>query len=479
MWELFKIQLVGIVLSIFCTVYWSKLYPKHLFLSRKILHILVISLSGNIIFLLPDEYLKIVITIISISSFILFFLVQKGFFKSDQRKSWGIFYFPIGLLFLLLVFPNERELIGISFYILAFSDGFSAIFGRFSPLWIPYKFQKINHINWSPDSKTIIGSMVFALSTALILWLFLSADTASNFKNLVVVIWFIALILTGVELSASKGSDNLFVPIFGFLFLHNIENIFLMFNVYLIYYIPLLLIGIIFIKKFNWLSNSGIFQAILLLTSMVMAKFTLMPIFLFFILGSISSKLNKGQVSDRKHGKARDGYQVLANGGIVLLLSWLKIETGLEVFNVLMFISVSVSIADTFSSEFGMKFGGQPFDILKFKRVGAGLSGGVSFIGTIASIFGAGMISIYYYFMYDNLEISLLILIAGISGSLLDSVVGSLLQPKYKSANGEILDFGKISEKISGISFFSNDFVNFLSNILVTAIFYVILVYLM
>ncbi len=479
MWELFKIQLVGIVLSIFFTVFWSKLYPKHLFLSRKILHILVISLSGNIIFLLPDEYLNIVVTIISISSFILFFLVQKGFFKSDQRKSWGIFYFPVGLLFLLLVFPNERELIGIAFYILAFSDGFSAIFGRFSPIWLPSKFREINQVSWSPDSKTIIGSMIFALSTVLILWLFLSAEIASNFKNLVAVIWFIALILMGIELSASKGSDNLFVPIFGFLFLHNIETFFQILNDNLIYYLPLLFIGVFFIKKFNWLSNSGIFQAILLLTSMIMAKFTLLPIMIFFILGSVLSKLNKAQISDSKHGKARDGYQVLANGGIVLILAWLKIETHLEAFDILMFISVSVSIADTFSSEIGMKFGGQPFDIINFKRVTSGLSGGVSLLGTLASMVGAGIISIYYYLTYFNLNICLLIFIAGILGSLIDSILGSLLQPKFTSSTGAIMDYGNISEKVSGVSYFSNDLVNFLSNLLITTIFYGVLVYLM
>jgi len=478
MWELFKIQLVGIVLSIFCTVYWSKLYPKHLFLSRKILHILVISLSGNIIFLLPDEYLKIVIIIISISSFILFFLVQKGFFKSDQRKSWGIFYFPVGLLFLLSVFPNERELIGMAFYILAFSDGFSAIFGRLSPIWLPSKFRKINLVNWSSDTKTITGSLVFAISTVVILWIFISSNSASNFKNVFAVICFISICLTGIELFASKGCDNLFIPIVGFLLLHNIDLIFSVLENNSAFSILILVSGIIAIRKFNWLSNSGIFQAILLLTSMVFANLTLVPIMIFFILGSIASKLNKGQVSDSKHGKARDGYQVLANGGIVLLLAWLKIETGLKVFDILMLISVSVSIADTFSSEFGMKFGGQPFDIIKFKRVSAGLSGGVSFIGTVASIFGAGIISIYYYLMYYNFKISLLILLAGIFGSLLDSVLGSLLQPKYKSAKGEILDYGNISEKISGVSYFSNDFVNFLSNLFITSIFYVILVYL-
>lgn len=480
MWELFKIQLVGIVLSIFFTVYWSKLYPKHLFLSRKILHILVISLSGNIIFLLPDEYLKIVITIISISSFILFFLVQKGFFKSDQRKSWGIFYFPVGLLFLLLVFPNERELIGIAFYILAFSDGFSAIFGRLSPIWLPSRFRKLNHINWSPDSKTMIGSMVFALSTALILWLFLSADTASNFKNLVAVIWFIAVILMGVELSAAKGSDNLFVPILGFLFLHNIEAIYLLLDENLVFLILILIVGIAIIKKFNWLSNSGIFQAILLLISMLMADFNLMPILLFFILGSISSKLNKTQKSDSKHGKARDGYQVLANGGFVLLLAWLKIESQNEIFSILMYVSICISMADTFSSEFGMKFGGQPWDIIRFKRINQGLSGGVSLAGTIASFLGAGIISLSYFYFHSDGFVTLIILFSGVMGSLVDSVLGSLFQPKFKTELGEIMDFGKKENMISGFSFFSNDVVNFLSNVIVTSLsYFAILVYFM
>jgi uncharacterized membrane protein len=127
-----------------------------------------------------------------------------------------------------------------------------------------------------------------------------------------------------------------------------------------------------------------------------------------------------------------------------------------------------------------MRFGGQPWDVVRFKRMDQGLSGGVSLAGTIASFLGAGIISLCYFYLHSDGFVTLLILFSGVMGSLVDSILGSLFQPKFKTELGEIMDYGKKEDMISGVSFFSNDFVNFLSNVIVTALsYFAILVYFM
>ena len=106
----------------------------------------------------------------------------------------------------------------------------------------------------------------------------------------------------------------------------------------------------------------------------------------------------------------------------------------LTIFNILMYISICISMADTFSSEFGMKFGGQPWDIIRFKRINQGLSGGISLAGTIASFLGAGIISICYFYIHSDGFLTFSILLSGVLGSLVDSVLGSLFQPNFKTS---------------------------------------------
>ena len=93
---------------------------------------------------------------------------------------------------------------------------------------------------------------------------------------------------------------------------------------------------------------------------------------------------------------------------------------------------------------------------------------------------GAGIISLCYFYLHSDGFVTLLILFSGVMGSLVDSILGSLFQPKFKTEFGEIMDYGKKEDMISGCSFFSNDFVNFLSNVIVTALsYFAILVYFM
>ena len=54
---------------------------------------------------------------------------------------------------------------------------------------------------------------------------------------------------------------------------------------------------------------------------------------------------------------------------------------------------------------------------------------------------------------------------------LIDSVLGSLFQKRYRLNNGQMAEFviaGQAAEKEKGLDWMSNDMVNLLSNLLVT-----------
>ncbi len=95
--------------------------------------------------------------------------------------------------------------------------------------------------------------------------------------------------------------------------------------------------------------------------------------------------------------------------------------------NIMPFLgSVAAITADKFSSELGI-FEEDPIDLLTFKKTKRGKSGAVSSLGLFASLIGSGMISLASYFIYDiNYTGMLLIMIAGIAGSIADSIAGTL-----------------------------------------------------
>ena len=112
-------------------------------------------------------------------------------------------------------------------------------------------------------------------------------------------------------------------------------------------------------------------------------------------MGTIAGKLNKNVDSDKKHSKPRDAFQVLANGGVTLLLAVLYLIYKVWYLEVLMLVSVSVACADTLSSEIGMKFGKKTFGILNFRALPKGVSGGVSWSGFLGAFLGAVVIGVF------------------------------------------------------------------------------------
>lgn len=449
-------DLVTVFFAVVITFWWSKQRPNSVFYARKVLHILAISACAHAVSITTSEIIHSFILLIGGFSVVLTFAVWKGFFKTDGRRSWGIAYFPWVLLLLLLIFPNQLKIISVAFYVLAFSDGLSAIIGRwFDDRWGSTFFP--NEIRWGSDAKTLVGSLVFVLSSWVILMIFYPQSPV-----FCLLIW--ALTMASIELISSSGSDNLTVPLWVFFTQPILMNFQLETSVVVI---GLLLAGIIY--RFKWLTLSGIVFAAILALLFLIEDAPLYILFTFLILGSLASRLNRQKTlstSESKSSKPRDAFQVMANGGISVLIL-LFFGGYFELRDLLIYFSISVALADTFSSEFGVFFGGRTFSLIQWKEVPRGLSGGVSLAGTVAGLVGALLVGLLSY-IFGNWSggsgtfASVIISTVGFWGMLIDSIIGELFQSKYKNADGFLSDSGDVL--IGGFAGFNNDTTNWVSN---------------
>ena len=162
----------------------------------------------------------------------------------------------------------------------------------------------------------------------------------------------------------------------------------------------------------------------------------------FFLLGVLATTFGRhtkaaiGQAAPNK-GKRTAG-QVFANGGVALLLGaiswWLPQYQSTMIL--LIACAVSSATADTISSELGMVWGKNTFNIITFKKDRRGENGVISWEGTAAGVAASGLIAIVYTLFTDwNPQAFLIIIASGTIGNLADSYLGATLERKKVIGN--------------------------------------------
>jgi uncharacterized protein (TIGR00297 family) len=209
----------------------------------------------------------------------------------------------------------------------------------------------------------------------------------------------------------------------------------------------------------------------------------------FFIsssgLSRLFSQLKNETEANFSKGSRRDAGQVAANGGIAGLLaltyfvvSLANPETPWLNFLWLGFAaSLAGANADTWGTELGLLNPHQPISLLTLKRVPKGTSGGVSLIGTLASLAGAGLVagaavlcSWLGWAPTAGLPLGLqlmVITISGFMGSMVDSLLGATLQAIYfcpvcqkETERHPVHSCGAETEPKRGWTWLNNDWVN-------------------
>ncbi len=196
----------------------------------------------------------------------------------------------------------------------------------------------------------------------------------------------------------------------------------------------------------------------------------------FFILSSVLSRAfrrAKRLAEEEKYAKGseRDEMQVLGNGGVAGLFALLHAFFPQAAWTWIGFAGALAAVnADTWATELGVLNPWQPRLITSpGRRVEKGTSGGVSPVGTLASLLAAAVIGALAASLATVPSWNLLwtIALAGLAGSLVDSLLGATLQAIYFCPKDEketekhpFHTCGTATIQIRGWSWLNNDWVN-------------------
>lgn len=206
---------------------------------------------------------------------------------------------------------------------------------------------------------------------------------------------------------------------------------------------------------------------------------------LVFLGTVVASKIGRekrievnSSVVEKAHKK--DMIQIIANVFVGVVAIVIYVLTNKEIFLVVYASVMAESLADSLASDIGVLSKSDPINILTFKKSDKGVSGNVSLLGTFSSLLGSIIIGFVFYIFHHNSFYLFVIVISGFLGALFDSLLGALVQVKYKC-----LKCGKITEKkihceldtkyYKGIKFINNDVVNLTSNIITFIFSYILL----
>ena len=151
----------------------------------------------------------------------------------------------------------------------------------------------------------------------------------------------------------------------------------------------------------------------------------------FFVLGTLASRWQQRQKTERGLAEARGGQRgarnVVANAGVagaVAALSWWN-PAYAATSQLLVAACFAAALSDTWSSELGNVYGTRFFNVLTGKPDQRGRDGVISLEGSVAGVLGSGVMT-GLYGLFEGLSTGMIIVwVAGIAGNLMDSVLGA------------------------------------------------------
>ena len=193
-----------------------------------------------------------------------------------------------------------------------------------------------------------------------------------------------------------------------------------------------------------------------------------------FLITAAASKF-AGKRADpynvRRKSGARDIDSVFCNVGIAALAAGSYWITAYQGFIFAYAAVMAESLADSVASKIGPLTTGRTIDICAFKPTQAGISGGVSLVGSLAALAGSLCIGLLWLVSSRcGCGEAALVSAVGFIGCMFDSVLGSRAQVRYRcTCCGKMTErnahCGGVCVKEKGITWMNNDAVNLLSNV--------------
>lgn len=430
---------------------------------RKILHICTF-----FVFPLAEIFLGkgsihfiIICAIFSVFTLLLYFFNIFKTVDSREKKYPGIFYYSFSLLVLSIICYFNKSLtsyFGIAFIGLALGDGFATLLG--------YKFKgpKIY------KEKTYIGFISCFVFTLIGLAIY-SALNGSFLSILQITL--ISLLVSIVEL-VDFGLDNIVIPLATFgmsYFIVYSQNALIALAVFEAVFIIVFLFKII--EYYGALAAATIGFLFYYFGGTFALAFVVCCYFIMLVVSLIGKVLKNDVSSVVKKTKSKDFIEIFVNGVWPVVSILLFALTENHIFFVISLITMSEGFVDSLASDIGTLSKKEPYDLIRRKIVPKGLSGGVTFLGSMSSFIGSICFAVAIKYICElNYYSILLIAIIIYSGSIVDSILGSTIQVKFHcNVCGSITEKEVHCEKetsvISGCKWINNDVVNCLSGFFV------------
>lgn len=158
----------------------------------------------------------------------------------------------------------------------------------------------------------------------------------------------------------------------------------------------------------------------------------LLLVFLLTFAATRAGGSRKQELRTAETSGGRSASQVMANLGVGGLI----VAIAPQGWTLLALAALVEAAADTSSSEIGMAFPGKTVLLTTWKPVNPGVDGGVSAKGTLAALAAAAIISAGAALMHlATGGHALVILYAGVLGSLVDSFIGAVLERRGLLSN--------------------------------------------
>ncbi len=386
--------------------------------------------------------------------------------SSDSDNAPGTVYYAIAMSVMATLTIYLPEMIlpfGIGVFCTSVGDGLAGVVGQ--------ALSKHNPQIWG--NKTLFGSLTNFVTCLFVPLIFnIVYDTALSIWSCVLIAFF----ALEIEMFIGYGLDNIAIT----LGCSALSYALMYTPGALDYLVPILVTPMIIALAYKKraLTVGGILAAVLIdvIISVSLGNFGFIVLITFFV-GSIAvDKLKKhykkikqtAEIEREKRGDCRDVIQVLANGLVAALAALAYFITEERLFVFAFVAALAEAFADTAASGIGFA-SKRVYDVFRLERCEKGVSGGMSLIGTLASLLAAMVVSsVALAFGAVTFAEMLIVSTAAFLGSVFDSFLGSVFQIKYKcSVCSQIVEkeqhCGEPTVKYRGISFVNNDVVNFLS----------------
>ncbi|MBC6995932.1 DUF92 domain-containing protein [Neolewinella lacunae] len=437
--------------------------------SRKVLHVVAV---GACALATLSMARPVLIGIVAGAELVLLGLILSNQLMREEsgRRAWGIVWFPLAFLLLLLAVPDP-EMVCFAMLVLALCDPAATVAG---------KLLARRTYALTGDPKSLPGNLAFLLVFLALAAFFPGAWEGISWPALL----GIGLVLATGEALGSRGLDNLIVPLFVAFLLTTLGAAPELERTFLLLLALAVPFCYVLVARRSLTPGGALTAALLgLVVALSLGTVWLLPLFVFLGSSSLLGRLFPSQsaAGDAKQKRPRDATQVMANGGVygglALLAGWNPPWLGgaADVLPYCLLVAMAIATADTWSSELGQYFRRPTYDLLRRQRVPPGLSGGVSWAGSAAGLAGALFLSGSCGWLHPGITPAGYagIALAGFLGMLLDSALGSRWQAKYVHPGPTAVSDtpGPSPQLLSGFPWMTNDLVNFLAILLGVCLF--------